>query len=75
MKAKTIAAGKCYSCGLAVSVAEADAVMNPQAGKHMVLHDEPTCAAFHSDDPDVYARRCGLQPLDPIAEALKDMIK
>lgn len=74
VSAKGIASGKCYSCGLGVSVAEADTVFDPKAGRQMILHELPECKAFINDDPDVYAQRCKLKPIDPIAEEFAKLL-
>jgi hypothetical protein len=69
--AREKARGKCCYCGADVSVAE-----NTATKRDMVMHATPACAKFldPNDDPDAYARRCNLQPIDPIAEEMKKLL-
>jgi hypothetical protein len=66
--AKELAKGKCYHCGKGV------VVVTEMAGRDAVLHEMPECKVFIEEDSDLFARRCNLTPVDPIAEEFAKLL-
>lgn len=74
---KTVARAKCCYCGAGVFIAEGTngSVIAANRRGQMVCHTEPFCEKYLAADPDKFINQCDFKPVDPIAEALRDMLK